>query len=613
MKTKKLLITTLVCLTTSFGHTQVGYSTQKKIAYPSSGTAIISHVEVEDLGAMPTDNNPEHPLGQSEINILSTSPIFTTKSITPVIGRNFGANNMAKGTPPDNFIAISNGGNIMSVDNHSSDYYTDTPDTIIQFLNTWDQFHFFSGLSFNSQGFYDPKCIYDKANDRFINVILNNGDSLSNSKLLISFSQSNNPDLSWNYYEIHVDSIFPNQNFWFDYPNIAVNNNELYITLNVYSTIDTSFQSNVLFQINKSEGYSNNPLYFESHTGITNIYGQIQPSLLPLSDAMQSNLYNEGCYLVATNGSNSSSLNWFKLTDNIDVPHSIVSQELTTTFYDKYNYASQPGGSAGDRINVGNCRVRSGYYQNGKLHFVYMRSNSAWGQIVYSKINISTNTEQRATYGSGSPNNYCFPSIAHFGNTNLIEDAMICFLKVGPNDYPSIGVINYDGSWGTETIVKQGVDVVNLRTYDGTPNKYERLGDYTQIQRRYNSVSPTCWLVGCYSFGSQPNLGGVEYGLNAWVAEIGDNGVGLFEIKNKIPFDIYPNPAFENEDLYIKFSDNNEDKSVVITNSIGEKIKVVKCDKLTLSIRLSNIAPGTYFVNVISKSKKYEIKKIIIH
>lgn len=101
----------------------------------------------------------------------------------------------------------------MSVDNHASDYYADNQDTVVQFLNTWDQFHFFSGLNFSSQGFYDPKCIYDRANDRFINVILNKGNGLSNSKLLLSFSQTNNPDLNWNYYEIHVDSIFPSQNF----------------------------------------------------------------------------------------------------------------------------------------------------------------------------------------------------------------------------------------------------------------------------------------------------------------------------------------------------------------------------------------------------------------
>ena len=593
-------------------------------SYPSSGLATFNNEPVEDFGEMPTEILPPKPYGQSDypFNIYNDNSSSQQKSIPPVIGRNFGANNLASPlsgfnrTPADNFLAISNDGNILSVDNYAADSYRDIPDTIDQFLNTWQTFFVFSGFSLYASGFFDPKCVYDKHNDKFINVILNKGLNYSNPKLLISFSNTTDLNIvDWIHYEIKTDSLYPGMNYWFDYPNVAVNKDELFITLNVFDT-NGVFKDNILFQINKQEGYDNDTLVWDYYKSIHNTRGQVNGSLFPLSDVMQDSSYNTGVYLVNTidvDGSGADSLYWYQLTGNLnDTTKTINPYSLHTTSYTYFNYASQPTGQAGDRINVGRCRVNGGYYQNGKLHFVYMRSNSSWGQIVYSKINTSTNTEERATYGSGSPNNYCYPSIAHFGDTDTTEDAMICFLKVGTSDYPSIGIINYDGTWSSETIVKQGDSLLNLRVYNGTPKKYERWGDYTNIQRRYNSNPATCWLVGSYSFGVGPNLGNINYGLNAWIAEIGNVGVGINELtKNETFFTIFPNPTTDYITLSFENSMSKDKVAIKIHNQIGQSVLIEQSNQTKSVLNLSHLPQGIYTISITSKNKNYGSQKFI--
>lgn len=619
---KTTLILTKVLFTGVLMAQTTGYTTKKGISYLSQGTPTFTNNPIEDRGEMSRENLPPKPYGQADFpyshyNDGSTPQI---RAITPDIGVSFGANNLASPdptkvrTPADNFLAISNNGNILSVDNYAADAYTDVPDTIIQFVNKWQTFFLSSSFSLNRKGFFDPKCIYDKENNRFINVILNNEINDSNSKLLISFSNSVDLNIAeWNHYEVLTDSLYPGLNYWFDYPNIAVNKDELYITLNIFDTNDV-FQDNVLFQINKTEGYNGAPLSWEAHQSIQNTSGQKGFALFPLSDAMQDSSYNDGVYLVQTvnSGSGTDSLYWYHLTGNIpDTTKTINSFSLPTETYTYFNYASQPSGLAEHRINVGKCRVRGGYYQNNKLHFVYMRSNSAWGQIVYSKINILTNTEERATYGSGSPNNYCYPSIAHFGETDTTENAMICFLKVGSEDYPSIGVINYDGTWSAETIVKEGDSVLNIVPYNGTSNNYERWGDYTSIQRRYNSSPPTCWLVGSYSFGEGPNLGNVNYGLNGWIAEIRDREAGIVEFKETSKFIIYPNPTQEIITVSIPSNTIANEFRLNIIDELGRVIVTRKLQGNEEQLDISSLSNGVYYVTINSKNTNYGTQKFI--
>ncbi len=144
MKKLSTLALSLIFLNTMIAQTTTYIHGSGK-SYPSSGTATFNNEPVIDFGEMPTENLPPQPYGQDEypFNIYNDNSIVQQKSITPIIGRNFGANNLdypisgVNRTPADNFLAISNNGNIFSVDNYAADAYKDTPDTIVQFVNTW--------------------------------------------------------------------------------------------------------------------------------------------------------------------------------------------------------------------------------------------------------------------------------------------------------------------------------------------------------------------------------------------------------------------------------------------------------------------------------------------
>lgn len=124
--------------------------------------------------------------------------INTKSGINVNIGRNFEGNNLTNGTPPDNSLAISNDGKIVSVDNYSIAYFKETGDTIVKFSLPWD--NFYSGDSTLAYGkIFDPKVDYDRYKNRFFLVSMFHSNDYSDSRILISFSKPlNNDSIEWN-------------------------------------------------------------------------------------------------------------------------------------------------------------------------------------------------------------------------------------------------------------------------------------------------------------------------------------------------------------------------------------------------------------------------------
>lgn len=176
-------------------------------------------------------------------------------------------------------------------------------------------------------------------------------------------------------------------------------------------------------------------------------------------------------------------------------------------------------------------------------------------------------------------------------------------------------VVNYQNGWSAQTtVVKQGSGLVDLITYDGTTSSYERIGDYTDIQRKYNENS--CWLIGSYPFdstGTTPNHFGTTKGLNAWIAEVGMVGVNIKENQVENNYIVYPNPA-SSEIISITSNCNLINQKVELLSITGQLIFEDIIDtKSQYNINISNIKNGVYLLRVLSSnSKTYESKKIII-
>jgi hypothetical protein len=534
------------------------------------------------------------------------------------IGNSFEGNHQGWYNPLDNTIAISNDGLIVSVDNGTVAYFKENGDTIAKFGLPWS--NFYSDTSIIANNAFDPRVIYDRYENRFILLTLYK--NASDSRMIISFSDSLISDtVTWNHYYIHCDSVFTGideEGYWFDYPNIAINKDELFIESKVEDDIFNN-RSTILFQIKKQDGYLNLPtIQKKVWKNILNADGDPAKNVVPLSDGLQLDSYNNKLYLVSNNSINSSRLFWYELNGNIDDTTATITSTfiLSPVYYSVASYASQMGGSAGDRISIYDNEILSGYHQNGKLHFTYHRSDNGWMEVVYNKIDISNNTINTHTWGGdGTNKNYMFPAVACFGVDSTDENAMIAFQRTGPSTYIELCVVNYDNGWSPQTtVIKEGVGLLDQTIYDGTSNTYERFGDYIDIQRRYNNQS--CWVAGQFAFdstGTSANHFGQTNGVNTWIAEIGDVGVGINEIEKNNDFSIYPNPLRGNK-LNITSIQNASISKIVLTDVLGKTILFTQNkigDMVTLN--LPKGLNGIYFLTIQTKTNNYETHKIIIN
>lgn len=535
------------------------------------------------------------------------------------IGRNFETNHLSVNFPADNNLAISNSGKIVSVDNYSIAYFNEDGDSIVQFALTWANLY---GVS-STLSVFDPKVLYDSYEDRFILVNLLHNSTFEDSRILVSFSQDTPgvDSLSWNHYQIHCDSVYnlPSElDYWFDYPNIAVNKNELFISLNVFDFLTGSGVEAILFQIQKLEGINGDPtLLTKEWKNVEDDFGFNAYSIVPLMEASQQATYEDTMYFVDNYDGSSATYHWFELVGDINqtsaqiIPHTVS----TGQFYDVPSYASQLGGNGTDRIQTGDCRIQNGYYQNGKLHFVHHRSDNGWSQVLYGRITMATSTFDHNTWGGDGTNmNYMYPSIAHFGVTPVEENTMITFARTGPSIFNEICVVNYENGWSPQTtIVKSGLDILNLNYDLVFPwDSLERIGDYTDIQRKYNDN--TCWLIGSYPFGTTPNHFNSISGTNSWVAEVGRDGVGINDPEINILLNLYPNPVV-NGVLFISGENiATELSDIQIVDVAGRVVKFEYSQETFEKIKV-NISDkiGMFFVTIILKNGNHETFKVFIN
>ena len=209
-------------------------------------------------------------------------------AIDLAIGSNFEGNHLYNGTPADAAIGISNDGRIVSIDNETVAYFKENGDSIVKYgLHTIDWYQ----DSTMDKGPFDPRVEYDQYQDRFVSVLLYRSQNVTDSRVLVSFSQAFGPDsISWNHYQIHCDSIYTELGegmYWLDYSSIAINKEELFIGINVFdhdSTAGTNTKAaSLLLQIEKAQGYAGAAsINVKEWKDVQNADGNSNGSLVPL-------------------------------------------------------------------------------------------------------------------------------------------------------------------------------------------------------------------------------------------------------------------------------------------------------------------------------------------
>ena len=510
---------------------------------------------------------------------------FASKSMlsNPSVVFGFDANWCTNNTPPDNALAISNGGFIISAINCRLDIYNSSGN----WLSNIDYQTFFNAPTNN---FSDPRVIYDMYSDRFIFFIQYGSDPAS-SRIYVAFSTSNDPTKQWwsYYFDIGTaNGLVPN--YWFDYPSVGINQTDFCMSGNIF-TSGNKFSTNLLILFNKQDGYNGvanlRSIYW---TGVTDGGGEIAFTIVPAT-AGQNISYNNVFYLVSSLSGGGDYLTKYTINGNANNTASTISATKISTSQSYYpsSSATQPSGKDLANYKAG-CRIQSAIYLNSTISFVYTANYNTGGvdynSVYYNRI-IGTKLNQSWSFLGGS--NYNYPSLASFGTNSTDLATILCFLKSDNSTYPEIRFKYFDNAMNqlASSQARKG----DASVYYSFSGSQQRWGDYTGTQRRYNASQPQVWISG--SFGNSSN------NWQTSIAEITGypGNVSIEEVTlNNENLIIYPNPV--TSQLYIKGDFKSTKYFPELYNIEGKllSIDVTRKNNEMFQVDVSWLPKGAYLI-----------------
>lgn len=409
------------------------------------------------------------------------------------------------GRPNDNTLAISNDGLLISAFNSSIFAYNTIADTSL--FKVLSLHAFSSEFTLNDK--YDPKLLYDPIDDRFILVFLNGRLSTEN-QIIVAFSTTNNPTDDWNLYAVPGNPL--NDTTWFDYPAIAISENELFLTGN--QLIDnepwqTGFAQSVIWQIKKKDGYNgNNDISTRLWSGI-NDNGLYIRNLNPIQGG--SNPSGPNTYFLSNKNFTvlCDSIYLLEITGELDNPTTELKITLghTNTHYGAPPNARQ---SHVDSLATNDARILGGFIENDEIQYVAntVYPNSGYAGIYHGFIsNLNSTPIFSGKILADDSLDLGYPNIAYTGTHDCSRQSLIMVNHTSPYHGAGYSTIqhNSNGNYSELITLKQGEGYVDRLT------GYERWGDYSGIQRKYNE-NGIVWGAGFYARNNNINY--------TWISQV---------------------------------------------------------------------------------------------
>jgi hypothetical protein len=510
----------------------------------------------------------------------------------PTLGTNFFGNSYGGGDPADNALAVSADGRMISGNNTRFHAYTETGTQTS--ASSFTQFASAGGVSTSFT--FDPKCTYDPIEDRFIVAFLNGG-SANSSKVIIAFSQTNDPSGAWNVYSINgnVNGL----GVWTDFVQIGLNTNELFVTGNPFTNAGSS-QGAVIWQINKTEGFSGATLNPVQH------YVPGSFSLHPVQGG--ATLYGPNMFFLESSLGTSNSITLHQITNSI-ANNGVLNAGVGFTLDNSYTIspdADQKGTTINLRTN--DTRVQSSYYENNRIEFVLNSSVNGragifhgTGQIVGFALSFSSFTGRTI----GFPDyDIAYPSVAYAGQMDLsgYNHSYISYNISGANFFPGMAAVYSDeNGYSTQTIIKEGVNYINSAD--------DRWGDYSGLFGRAGHPGEV-WAAG--TIGNSSRQQRTYIGQLLPPQPVGNQP----NVEEVLTMEIFPNPTME----LVKFTFPVEvagEYKVLIHDMEGKLVKLLVQDwlaagKAMLSFNAANLPAGTYNVSVLNDHVKLFSDKLVV-
>lgn len=523
----------------------------------------------------------------------STGLLKTTQALKPVVVQSFVADTLP-GIPPDNYMAINNQQQAVSVINSSIAVLNAATGqmTYRKGLHAFSNAVGLNGIIVDYR--FDPKVIYDPKADRFICVMLN-GTNVNNW-IVLGFSQTNNPSGAWNFYKLYGN--YDNDTTWFDYPTIAITDNEFFLSGNkiLYNgSWQAGFRKSVIYQVKKADGYNGQPLGYQVWDDV-NYGGRPIRNLFP----------------VKVGRSFSGNDQWFLSNRNFDVqndsiflvriPDTLGSGSTTasiTALKSDLTYGVPPDAYQPDtayRLATNDGRILGAFREGTQIQFVSTTSHAGGSSGIYHGIisNYSTAPSVSATLFAIDSLDMGYPNISCPGKPGGVNHAIISFNFSGRKTNPGIGAIYHDGSQYSEmTIVKSGDSSIRMLS-----GGQQRWGDYTGSQIDWTDPSAV-WIEGIYGRKDR-NYGSYMAKLESQMI----TGIGQQQ-PAMMAADLYPNPAFQFITMRFELK-KDQLLSFAICNIQGQMIDRLldhpcKAGSNLLRFNTASLAPGVYLIKANNK------------
>ena len=506
-----------------------------------------------------------------------------------------------QGTPPDNTMAISNDGKVVASINVKIGFFDSTGTRLL--ANERDIATFISDPTISQSELFDPRVIYDPKADRFIYVVMFGSTDLT-SKLIIGFSQTKDPMGAWKFYKLPGD--FDGSNSWFDYPSIAVTDQELIITGNLFYSPSNNFNQSIVVQVNKADGYSGAAkLNYRLWDGITDASGSNAISLVPAPNGSNAG-YGPSVYLISNTPPSSNQLTFYEITNLWNVPSSqLIIKPFNVDLYSTpTTNASQKGTTK--KLDIQKNRIRSVYFANGILHYAFITPTNTFGTvsaIAYGRYDIATGANKTIYVGATSFN-FAFPAITHFSNLDEKNTTLLTYLVSNSTIYPEIRAVSIDENMvpSTSVVVKTGLGFVNYNF-----STAERWGDYTGIARKYNSNKPEAWVFGCY--GETSNKWG---NYIAQITATADERPMIFLTDT---FYFSPNPTFRYLNLNVNTIDTASFRLKIYSMSgqvLRDETASIPKGTHVKTYDLQGLSPAEYIIELYKNDVAFKASKIIL-
>ncbi|NNC94816.1 MAG: T9SS type A sorting domain-containing protein [Chitinophagales bacterium] len=546
----------------------------------------------------------------------------TAAAPLPQVMSSFMGNDYDFSVPCDNDVAVSNNRKVISVVN-STIYMFDAENDVdtLMFDLSLDAFADTLNLTGGANNKYDPKVAYDPNEDKFILVCLNSSQDSNKTKIIVGFSQTNDPTGDWNLYTVDGNPL--STYTWSDYPMIAITDDEFFITINsigVNEPWETGFKQTFIWQIDKYSGYNGNALdsrlYFDIKFGNKPIR-----NLCPIPGG--SDLAGPNLYLL-------SNRNFAVTNDTIFVLEVTGLKDDPTTqlnidfLLSPTDYGAPPNGWQIDGnfdlfLSTNDARILGGYLEGDQLHFVgntAVYTDTVRAGVFHGRINNISNISEAVIIPGIITDDildFGYPNISYTGSASGDNQAIISYNHVADSIWAGFSATSWNQHQGYSDRVelKAGESFVSI-----LGSQFQRWGDYSGSQPLYNEPG-VVWVSGFYGGTSLANDPFVNL---TWVAELKSDydpqtGIELPATETS-EATVYPNPGRER--FIVEFVNDEKRWMTFSIYTVDGKMlrllmeEIVKEGENIFSFNVNALDPGTYFLQASDGNTLVFSEKVVV-